>query len=63
VADLTTGELAATEGVGVETIRYYERKRVLPEPRRAQSGYRQYGAHPPDGYDNRRARYVEYQPS
>jgi DNA-binding transcriptional MerR regulator len=43
VADLTIGELAATAGVGIETIRYYERKNVLPEPCRARSGYRQYG--------------------
>ena len=41
---MTVGELARTAGVGIETIRYYERKGVLPAPRRAQSGYRQYGA-------------------
>ena len=43
MADMTIGELASAAGVGVETIRYYERKLILPPPRRARSGYRQYG--------------------
>jgi len=42
VADMTIGELAAAAGVGIETIRYYERKLILPPPRRTRSGYRQY---------------------
>jgi MerR family transcriptional regulator, copper efflux regulator len=44
VANLTVGELAASAGVGIETIRYYEREGVLPVPARTASGYRQYGA-------------------
>ncbi len=43
MTDMTIGEFAATAGVGIETIRYYEREHVLPAPRRAPSGYRQYG--------------------
>ena len=39
---LTIGELAATAHVGVETIRFYEREGLIPEPRRSASGYRQY---------------------
>ena len=39
---MTIGELAAAAGVGVETIRYYEREQILPAPRRMPSGYRQY---------------------
>ena len=39
---MTIGELAAAAGVGVETVRYYEREGILPEPARAASGYRQY---------------------
>ncbi len=39
---LTIGELAGTARVNVETIRYYEREGILPEPPRAASGYRQY---------------------
>lgn len=42
---LTIGKLAAAAGVGVETIRFYEREGLLPEPPRKESGYRQY---PPD---------------
>jgi len=39
---MTIGELAAAARVNVETIRYYEREGVLPEPPRTASGYRQY---------------------
>ena len=40
---MTIGELASEAGVHVETIRYYEREGILPEPPRTPSGYRQYG--------------------
>lgn len=30
-------------GVGIETVRFYERKGLLEEPDRKDSGYRQYG--------------------
>jgi MerR family copper efflux transcriptional regulator len=39
---MTIGELASVAGVNVETIRYYEREGILPEPPRTESGYRQY---------------------
>ncbi len=43
---LTIGRLASAAGVGVETIRFYEREGLLPKPpRKRSSGYRQY---PPD---------------
>ena len=38
----TTGQLSKLAGVGVETVRYYERKGLLPVPPRSRSGYRQY---------------------
>jgi Hg(II)-responsive transcriptional regulator len=38
------GTLAGALGVGVETLRFYERERLLPEPPRSPSGYRLYGA-------------------
>lgn len=38
------GELAKRGGVGVETIRFYERKGLLPLPARRPSGYRVYNA-------------------
>lgn len=37
------GEAAKRCGVGVETIRFYEREGLLPEPKRKNSGYRIYG--------------------
>jgi MerR family mercuric resistance operon transcriptional regulator len=39
---LTIGQLAKTAHVGVETIRYYERRGLLPKPPRRESGYRQF---------------------
>ncbi len=36
------GKVAEEAGVSVQSIRYYERIGVLPEPHRSQSGYRQY---------------------
>src|SRR5690606_3024768 len=42
---LTIGKLANAAGVGVETLRFYEREGLLPKPPRKRSGYRQY---PPD---------------
>jgi len=36
------GEIAKRSGVGIETIRYYEREGLLLEPERRPSGYRQY---------------------
>ena len=40
---LTIGKIAAQAGVNVETVRYYERRGLLPEPPRTESGYRLYG--------------------
>jgi MerR family mercuric resistance operon transcriptional regulator len=39
---LTVGQLAKAAHVNIETIRYYERRGLLPEPPRRESGYRQY---------------------
>ncbi|MGH7779281.1 MAG: MerR family transcriptional regulator [Candidatus Binataceae bacterium] len=39
---LTIGELAKRAGVNRETVRYYERRRLLPRPPRSASGYRVY---------------------
>ena len=39
---LTIGQLAKHAGVGVETIRFYEREGLLSQPERRSSGYRQY---------------------
>jgi DNA-binding transcriptional MerR regulator len=39
---LRSGELARLAGVSADTLRHYERKGVLPLPRRAPNGYRRY---------------------
>ena len=39
---LSIGQVARRAGVGVETVRYYEREGELLEPPRRASGYRQY---------------------
>ncbi len=45
---LRTGEVARQADVNVETLRYYEREGILPEPPRRMSGYREY---PPETVD------------
>jgi MerR family mercuric resistance operon transcriptional regulator len=40
---LTRGKLSEHSGCNAETIRYYERVGLLPEPGRSESGYRLYG--------------------
>ena len=50
--DLTIGQYAAEGGVGVETVRYYQRKGLLDTPGR-EGGIRRYGAG-----DLRRLRFI-----
>jgi len=38
------GQIASQAGVGVDTVRYYERLRLLPSAGRSASGYRMYGS-------------------
>jgi DNA-binding transcriptional MerR regulator len=42
MAGLTIGRFAAAEGVGVETVRFYQRRGLLALPERRGSGYREY---------------------
>src|SRR5574337_1536654 len=42
-SSLTIGAVARRVGVAIDTIRYYEREGLLPEPQRRASGYRSYG--------------------
>jgi MerR family mercuric resistance operon transcriptional regulator len=51
VKPLTIGKVARLAGVGIETIRFYEREGLVADPPRKQSGYRQYG---PDSVDRLR---------
>jgi MerR family mercuric resistance operon transcriptional regulator len=41
---LTIGNLAKQASVNVQTVRYYERRRLLPQPKRTPNGYRIYPA-------------------
>lgn len=40
---MRTGEVAAQANVNIQTLRYYERRGLLPQPPRRESGYRAYG--------------------
>jgi MerR family mercuric resistance operon transcriptional regulator len=40
--NLTIGQLAKNAEVNVETVRYYERRGLIPKPARPRSGYRHY---------------------
>jgi len=51
----TTGQLAKTTQVNIETIRYYERRGLIPKAPRRQSGYRQFSQN-----DVRRIRFIKH---
>ncbi len=53
-SQFTIGQLAKSAGVHVQTVRYYERLRLLGPAARASSGYRLYG---PD--EERRLRFIK----
>ncbi|GAB4168956.1 MAG: Hg(II)-responsive transcriptional regulator [Wenzhouxiangellaceae bacterium] len=52
---MTIGALARAAGVGVETVRYYQRRGLLREPERPWGGIRRYGEH-----DLRRLRFIRH---
>jgi MerR family transcriptional regulator, copper efflux regulator len=41
---LTIGKAAKAAGVGIDTVRFYEREGLLPEAQRTESGYRLYSS-------------------
>ena len=51
---MTVGQLAREAGVNLETVRFYERKGLMPRPPRRPSGYREY---PPEAV--RRIRFIQ----
>ena len=51
---LTIASLAEEAGVGVETVRYYERRRLIEQPEKRNGGYRRYG-----GDHVRRIRFIK----
>ena len=52
--ELTIGSLARGAGVNVETIRYYQRRGLLPEPSKPLGGHRRY-----TGAAVRRVRFIK----
>ena len=42
--DLTIAGAARAAGVGVETIRYYERRGLIAQPKKSGAAYRRYGS-------------------
>lgn len=52
-SEMKIGEFAERAGVNVQTVRYYERRGLLPEPNRTESGYREY-----DERDLQRLRFI-----
>ena len=52
---LKIGDVAREAGVGVETIRFYERKGLIDQPSRPGSGFRRYDAQMP-----RRIRFIRH---
>ncbi len=42
MSSMTIARLAEAGGVGVETVRYYQRRGLLPEPKRPEGGVRRY---------------------
>ena len=51
---LTIGRLANVTGINLETVRYYERRGLLPKPPRTASGYRMF---PPEA--RQRIRFIK----
>lgn len=51
---LSIGQVARQTGVSVETVRFYEKQRLLEPPQRTAAGYRQY---PPETV--RRVRFIQ----
>lgn len=41
---MRSGQLATAAGVNVQTLRYYERRGLLPDPQRSLGGHREYDA-------------------
>jgi MerR family copper efflux transcriptional regulator len=54
VKPLTVGQIARQAGVGIETVRFYEKNGLLEEPARRASGYREY-----DEVTVRRLRFIQ----
>ena len=58
MAELTIAGLARTAGVGIETVRYYQRRRLLPTPDRPHGAGQAGGIRRYDENDVRRLRFI-----
>ena len=56
MAAMSIAELARSAGVGVETVRYYQRRGLLPDPRPQRTGVRGIRHYGPD--EERRLRFI-----
>ena len=52
--NMTVGKLARQAGVHIETVRFYEKQRLLPRPERTQGGHRLYSSE-----DVQRLRFIQ----
>lgn len=43
MSSFTIGQFAKEAGIGVETVRYYQRRGLITEPEKGKTGYRKYG--------------------
>lgn len=43
MSSMTIGEVARRAGIGIETVRYYQRRGLIVEPPRPARGFRRYG--------------------
>lgn len=59
MADMTIAGLARAGGVGVETVRYYQRRGLIAEPPRAQGGSTTGHIRRYDEHDVRRLRFIK----
>ncbi|MDE1917078.1 MAG: MerR family DNA-binding protein [Sphingomonadales bacterium] len=58
MADMTIARLAQAAGVGVETVRYYQRRGLMPQPARPMNGGSGGGVRRYDQGDARRLRFI-----
>lgn len=54
MGEMRVGQLAGRLDLNAQTVRYYERIGLLPEPKRTEAGYRLYGEE-----DERRLRFIK----
>jgi MerR family mercuric resistance operon transcriptional regulator len=59
MTDMTIAKLAGEGGVGIETVRFYQRRGLMREPERAKVAGRTSGIRRYDATDVRRLRFIK----